>query len=272
MDATPPDAEMMCRRREMKELGMLASDRQTPAGERSALAGHGMNSFADQSAPRQTEVSSIERGLAVAGGAGLAIFGLTRASKAGMALAAAGALLAVRGARGRSHVWAPPGRGGGGARPMRFAKSVTIGRPASEVYAFWHDFANLPRFMRHLERVTPQGDGRSHWVARIPAGNTVEWDAEITADRENELIAWRSLAGATIANQGEVRFVPAPGGRGTEVHATIRYELPAGTAGKVAAKLANVVPAQEVKDDLLRLKEVLEAGEVATTAGQPAGR
>lgn len=251
---------------------MLATNRQMPAGEQSVPAAHGMNSFADQFAPRQTEVSTIERGLAVAGGAGLALFGLTRASKVGMALAAAGALLVFRGARGRTHVWALPGRGGSGARPMRFAKSVTIGKPASEVYTFWRDFANLPRFMRHLERVTPGGDGRSHWVAHIPAGNTVEWDAEITADRENELIAWRSLPGATIANQGEVRFVPAPGGRGTEVHATIRYELPAGAAGKAAAKLANVAPAQEVKDDMRRFKEVMEAGEVATTAGQPAGR
>jgi uncharacterized membrane protein len=272
MDAMPPGAKAMGRRREMEEPVMLAADQEMSSGERSVPARLNKRSFMDQSATRPTAVSPVERGLAVAGGAGLALFGLTRASKAGMALAAAGALLALRGVRGRSHIWALPGRGGGGARPMQFAKSVTVGRPASEVYAFWRDFANLPRFMRRLERVTPQGAGRSHWVARIPAGNTVEWDAEITADRENEMIAWRSLPGATIANQGEVRFVPAPGGRGTEVHATMRYALPAGAAGKAAAKLANVVPAQEVKDDMRRFKEVMEAGEVATTAGQPAGR
>jgi uncharacterized membrane protein len=95
---------------------------------------------------------------------------------------------------------------------VRTKRSVTVRRPVEEVYGFWRDFENLPRFMRHLESVTVTGEGRSHWKALAPAGQTVEWDAETTADEPNERIAWRSLPGAAVYNAGEVRFQPAPGG------------------------------------------------------------
>ena len=116
---------------------------------------------------------------------------------------------------------------------MEVHQTITISRPAEELYRFWRDFQNLPRIMSHLESVQADGDRRSHWKAKAPAGMTVEWDAEITEDRPNELIAWRSVGGH-VDNAGSVRFVPAPGGRGTEVHVAMRYDPPGGVVGKLS--------------------------------------
>ena len=139
---------------------------------------------------------------------------------------------------------------------------VTVNRPAEELYQFWHNFQNLPRFMNHLEDVQVTSERRSHWKAKAPAGRTVEWDAEITDDRPNELIAWRSLDGADVDNAGTVRFQPAPGGRGTEVHVEMRYRPPAGAIGATVAKLFGEAPEQQVEDDLHAFKQVMETGEV----------
>jgi uncharacterized membrane protein len=145
---------------------------------------------------------------------------------------------------------------------IRVRKSVTVNRPADEVYGFWRNFENLPRFMQHLESVQMTGDRRSHWQAKAPAGTTVEWDAETTEDRPNEVIAWRSVEGADVPNSGVVRFLRAAGGRGTEIHVDLRYEPPAGKLGALVAKLFGEEPSQQVEGDLRRFKQVLEVGEV----------
>ncbi|HEX8089368.1 MAG TPA: SRPBCC family protein [Blastocatellia bacterium] len=142
------------------------------------------------------------------------------------------------------------------------AKAMTINRPPEEVYRFWRDFQNLPRFMTHLESVQVTEGNRSHWVAKAPAGATVEWDAEIIEDRPNEMIAWRSLEGADVDNSGSVRFEQAPGGRGTEVRVEIEYNPPGGVVGATIAKLFGEEPEQQLKDDLFRFKQVMETGEV----------
>ena len=145
---------------------------------------------------------------------------------------------------------------------VRTKRSITIGRPVSEVYAFWRDFSNLPRFMRHLESVTVTGDGRSHWRAKAPAGKRVEWDAVTTEDRANELIAWRSVEGSDVYNAGRVRFQPAPGGRGTEVRVEFEYDPPFGKLGSKVAMLFREEPGQQVQDDLRHFKQVMETGEI----------
>ncbi|AHG91631.1 cyclase/dehydrase [Gemmatirosa kalamazoonensis] len=141
-------------------------------------------------------------------------------------------------------------------------RSITVGKPVAEVYAYWRDFANLPRFMRHLESVTVLDDRRSHWVAKAPAGQRVEWDAELTEDRPNELIAWRSIEGSGIWNAGTVRFQPAPGGRGTEVRVDLSYDPPLGKLGSKVAMLWREEPGQQVQDDLRHFKQVMEIGEI----------
>ncbi len=141
-------------------------------------------------------------------------------------------------------------------------RSITVNRSPQEIYAFWRNFENLPRFMAHLESVRVIDDRRSHWMARAPAGAKVEWDAEIVEDRPNELIAWRSLSSADVPNEGSVRFVPAPGGRGTEIHVELRYKPPGGKVGALAAKLFAEEPGKQVAGDLRRFKQVMELGEV----------
>jgi uncharacterized membrane protein len=145
-------------------------------------------------------------------------------------------------------------------------QTITINRPAEELYRFWRDFQNLPRIMSHLESVQVTGEGKSHWKAKAPAGMTVEWDAEITEDRPNALIAWRSVGGH-VNNAGSVRFVPAPGGRGTEVHVELRYDPPGGVIGQWVAKLFGESPEQQVDDDLRHFKQVMETGEVVLSEG-----
>jgi uncharacterized membrane protein len=160
---------------------------------------------------------------------------------------------------------------GAAGGPIHVRKSITVNRPPDEVYSFWRDFTNLPRFMAHLESVETAGETRSHWRAKGPAGAAVEWDAEITEERPDELIAWRSLPGADVANFGTVRFATAPGDRGTEVVVELDYMPPAGKAGAVAAKLLGEEPASQLADDLRRLKQVIETGEVVRSEGSPEG-
>ena len=155
---------------------------------------------------------------------------------------------------------------------IRVRKSITINRPAEEIYRFWHDFQNLARFMNHLESVQITGDKRSHWIAKGPAGKRVDWDAETIEDRDNELIAWRSVEGSTVENSGSVRFEPATGGRGTVVRVELEYYPPAGIFGATFAKVLGEEPKGQLEDDLRRLKQLMEAGEIVTTEGQPAGR
>ena len=171
----------------------------------------------------------------------------------------------------------------GGA--MRVAHAVTINRSPEELYRFWRNFNNLPRFMNHLESVDVSvamgqtegesgrmtGDKLSHWVAKAPVGTSVEWDAEIIEDRPNELIAWRSLAGAVVDHMGSVRFKRAPGKRGTVVRVRLQYSPPAGVIGANIAKLLGEDPDFQVKDDLHRFKQIMEAGDIITTEGQPSG-
>ncbi len=158
-----------------------------------------------------------------------------------------------------------------GAERARVRTAITINRPPAEVYRFWRDLENLPRFMFHLQSVDETGDGRSHWVARGPAGRTVEWDAEIAEEVPDERIAWHSLDGADVPNSGVVRFRPAPGQRGTEVALDLEYVIPAGAVGAALAKLFGEHPEQQAKDDLRRFKQVLETGEVVRSDASPDG-
>jgi uncharacterized membrane protein len=151
-------------------------------------------------------------------------------------------------------------------------KSITLSRSPEEIYKYWRNFEQLPRFMNHLQSVTDLGGGRSHWVAKGPAGMSVEWDAQITHDEPNRLIAWRSLDGSDVDNSGEAQFLPATGGRGTVLRVQLRYSPPAGKVGAAFAKLLGESPEKQIAVDLLRFKQMIETGEIARTEGQPAGR
>ena len=145
---------------------------------------------------------------------------------------------------------------------IRTKRSITVARPVDEVYEFWQNLENFPQFMRHLESVTVTAAGRSHWVAKAPAGKTVEWDAETIEDIENERISWRSTEDADVYNAGTVEFQAAPGGRGTEVRVEIEYDPPFGKLGSKVAMLFREEPGQQVQEDLRHFKQVMELGEI----------
>jgi uncharacterized membrane protein len=143
-------------------------------------------------------------------------------------------------------------------------RSVTINLPREQVYAFWRDFQNFPRFMENVRSVTLGDDRRSHWVVAAPGGESVEWDSLITEDVPGEVIAWESAEGADVKNAGRVEFRDAAPGRGTMVTATIAYDPPAGRIGQLIAKLFQREPKVQARRDLRRFKQLLETGEIAT--------
>lgn len=140
-------------------------------------------------------------------------------------------------------------------------KSIIINKSPEELYRFWRNFENLPRFMNHLESVKSLDDKRSHWVAKAPLGTTVEWDAEIITEDEGKNIVWRSLEGADIENLGSVAFTSA-NGSSTEVKVTMQYNPPGGVVGAAVAKLFGENPEQQLEEDLNRFKQVMETGQI----------
>ena len=158
----------------------------------------------------------------------------------------------------------------GGSRGILVDGTVTISRPLSDVYQFWRRFEDFPRFMTHLVSVTRRDGDLSRWIAKGPAGMTVEWEARVINEIENELLAWQSVEGSTVATAGSVRFNSDV--RGTTVRVRLQYNPPAGKAGAAIAWLFGEEPRLQVRDDLRRVKQLMETGEIATTEGQPSGR
>ncbi|MEA2157113.1 MAG: hypothetical protein QOE11_3253 [Solirubrobacteraceae bacterium] len=155
---------------------------------------------------------------------------------------------------------------------MHVKAAITVRRARGELYAFWRDFEGFPDFMAHLEEVRETAPGRSHWKATAPLGMSAEWDAQITEDVAGERISWHSVEGSKIENSGTVHFIPAPGDQGTEVHVELRYDVPGGAVGALAAKLFGEEPAIQIKDDLRRFKQIVETGEIARSEGTPTGQ
>lgn len=219
----------------------------------------------------ERNVSEPERWISVILGSAVAVYGLKMRSVPGIVLGAVGGALVWRGATGHcmvyeslglstaaesahddSNVSVPYGRG------VRVEESVTINASPERIYAFWRNFANLPRFMNNLEEVEVRDSTRSRWVAKGPAGTSVEWEAEVINEIPNELIGWRSLEGSQVDNAGSVHFTPAPGG--TEVRVILRYDPPAGKVGANVSRILGEDPAVQVQEDLRRLKQLLETG------------
>ena len=238
----------------------------------------------EQPEPRQQEqpknLSETERIVSMASGGMLALFGLSRRSIPGLAIAAVGGALIQRGATGYCALYNKLGidTKHTGAEPQDYFErgihveaAYTINKLPWELYDFWRNFENLPKFMEHLESVTVKDQTHSHWIAKAPAGRTVEWDAEIINDEPNALISWRSMPGADVDNAGSIRFVPAAQDRGTEVRVVLDYIPPAGQIGRWVAKLFGEEPQQQIQEDLRRFKRLMETGEIPTTDGQPRG-
>lgn len=242
--------------------------------------GGGQNETGYRTKP-QVNVGENERVASGIGGGLLAAYGLYRADILGFTLALLGGGLVYRSATGHCQLYEAAGINTAAKENMtsvhasgsvRVDEAMTINAPVEEIYNFWRNFENLPQFMRHLESVTKLDEMRSHWKAKAPLGMTVEWDAEIISEIPNELISWRSVEDADVANAGSVRFLPSTGGRGTVVKVELRYEPPAGKLGAALAWLTGEEPSVQVREDLRRFKQLMETGEIPTIEGQPAGR
>jgi uncharacterized membrane protein len=228
-------------------------------------------------------VGDTERLVSASAGIILVAQGLARRDLVGLVIAGVGGALAYRGATGHCSAYAAAGlstsgdssRSGKAAQDhgTRISRSLLINKSPEELYAYWHNFENLPKIMRHLKSVRVLADGRSHWVAKAPmiARGEVEWDAEVTADEPNSRIAWRALPGGDVEHRGSIKFVKAPGDRGTNVKVVLEYSPPAGQLGRWVAKLFGEEPEQQIHDDLQNFKRVMEIGEVLTIIGQPHG-
>lgn len=154
-------------------------------------------------------------------------------------------------------------------RKRTVGKTITINRPRGELYAFWRDFGNLPRFMENVRAVKQEEQsGRSTWTIEAPAGGTVDIETEIVEERENEIIAWRSVKGSEIRTEGHVAFRDAPGGRGTLVEAIICYRPPLGMAGALIAAMFRREPEVQARQELKRFKMLMETGEIAHANNQ----
>jgi uncharacterized membrane protein len=152
------------------------------------------------------------------------------------------------------------------------SRTVTIDRPAQELYDFWRDFENLAGFMDNVRSVERLDDTRSRWTIEAPAGTEVQFVSRITEDMPGRLIAWESEPGADITNRGRVEFLEAAPGRGTMARAVIAYDPPAGTIGRAIAKILQREPNVQARRDLRRFKQLMETGEITNSASPSARR
>jgi uncharacterized membrane protein len=209
-------------------------------------------------------VNNMEPWLSLISGGALAVFGLGRLLRhknvSGSMIAAAGGALVYRGVTCERSM-----------EPVHVERGFTIMKPVDEVYRFWRNFENFPKFMSHLDSVVVTGDRWSHWVARGPMGTTVSWHAEITDEVPNQHIVWQSKPDSMIETRGSVQFRQAPGDRGTELFVAMDYRPPIGKVGNALASLFGHSAQQKIREDLRHMKQLLEAGEIPTTEGQSHG-
>lgn len=211
----------------------------------------------------------MERWITTFAGLALTAYGLKSRSKTGWLSAAAGGGLLVRGLSGHSLLYDAFGinRGNRTKNPIvsvphgegiKVENTITINRRPEQLFHFWRNLENLPLVMKHLESVTVRDDQYSHWVAKAPAGQVVEWDAVIHNEVENELIAWRSIDGSEIDHAGSVEFIENAMG-GTDLKVVLNYRPPAGKVGALIARVLGEEPAKQIEEDLKQFKSMIEA-------------
>jgi len=211
-------------------------------------------------------ISDLERGLSLIAGGTLVLYGLRR-SLGSLALMLGGGALIYRGLTGYCATYQAlevntthRDRGHG----VALRATITVNKPAAEVYRFWRHLENHPRFMQHLESVASTNGKRSHWVAKTPLPAPLEWDADIVTERENALLSWRSLPGADVDHAGTVHFRELPNGRGTEVRVRLEYAPPGGMVGVAVTNLFKTLTEHQLREDLRRFKQIIETGETPT--------
>lgn len=217
-------------------------------------------------------VGDAERAASAAGGAALFAYGLKQRSAATPLLLFLGGLLLLRGLSGRCELYRRLGlstararSGVPGNKGFRVEKAIEIRRSPAQVFSYWRQLENLPKFMPHLRSVRETGPGRSHWIVKGPAGRPVEWDAEIINEHPGRMIAWQTLPGAEVQSAGTVRFNPLHGGRNTRVNVVLQYEPPAGGFGATVARIFGETPGRQLDQDLARFRDLVETDDDSAT-------
>jgi uncharacterized membrane protein len=211
----------------------------------------------------EANVSTLERILMVAAGSYLMYSALAGKKKKIAQGIAAGGMLA-RGISGYCPVYDLTNDHGGKFKSsnVNIRTSIEIDKPVDEVYSFWRQLENLPKFMKHLESVNQIDKITSVWKAKGPAGiGSVSWKAQILMDEKNKLLSWHSLPESTIDNAGKIYFKDLGGS--TEIDVTISYHAPLGIAGETAAKWLNPLFEKMVRNDIESLKSYLETGDAS---------
>lgn len=231
-------------------------------------------------------IGNTERVVSTLAGGGLIAYGLSRKDWLGALIGLVGSGLALRGTTGHCQLYdaleidtngkSLLEQGKSKAKSwlnqnVEVVKSVIINKPAEELYSFWRNFENLPVFMNHLEAVKVIDDKNSEWTAKAPLGSEIYWNAIVSEDKPNELIAWHSTGDSQISNSGKVEFL-ATADRGTIVKVTIKYVPPAGKLGELAAYFLTEEPNTQVTEDLRRFKRLMETGVIMKIEGQSSGR
>ena len=229
-------------------------------------------------------VGTVERWVSAIGGGALLVYGIARFDWAGAGLGLLGGGLLYRGVMGHSFTYQalnintaqrrlgetvaqiPDNKG------FRVQRSLTIKRPPEELYEFWHDVEKTPLYMQNIASVTKTGERSSHWIAKKSSRRRVEWDTELLEDLPGKGVAWHTHGKSITADAGKIQFEAAPDGRGSIVTLTLDYYTPQGPFWKNPGKRFSVVDDHETLETLRCFKEVIEAGEISTTKGQPTGK
>jgi len=233
--------------------------------------------------PDEINVHPFERSFSVGLGLSFGLLGLIRRGLTGAGLAALGGALVHRGMTGHcplystlrvstAHGVRAPSASVAHGRGIKVKNSRVIHRSPAELFKFWREFENLPRFMHNIESVSQLDERRSRWRVRGPLDSVIAWDAEIINEVQDELIAWRSLPGSLVATAGSVRFVPALGELGTRVTVTLEYDPPVGVVGSTIARWLGADPERQIDDDLHRFKVLMEGGEAPSVGAQWRGK
>ncbi len=230
--------------------------------------------FAHEQEQSPINVSSPERAGSVAAGMLMIGFGIRRFSWLGLASAAAGVALIVRGVTGRCSVYKSLDINT--AQSVRSENSVrgsmTIKESAQELYSLWRNPENFQRIFAHFAQISVTSNESSHWVIRAPLGKTIEWDAWITEERPGEAIRWKASDDSKLPNWGQLTFRQAPGDKGTELVLDLHFDPPGGVFGQKVSDIFGIVPRTIATQALRRFKSLVETGEIPAVEPQPEAR
>lgn len=225
---------------------------------------------------------TLSRGVQFVLGTALVAYGRRQQSRRGTAVALGGAAVAVRALGGQSWLReALTDRTDGDTEPMATApqarqtavrRSITVGASPDELYDRWRDPETLSEVMGHFAEVTPVDEDRFRWTVHGPYGRDIGWETHVVEAEPGEVVRWETPTDAVLPNEGEVRFEPAPGDRGTMVTLSVAFDPPGGTLGSAALEHFDIAPKTLAGVALDRFKSLVESGETPTLEGNPSGR